>query len=334
MWDFSVSKAFGAMVRTAPYLIVRMLVYFGIALLYIIATGGGGAIGHGFTSFGDGDGAGAFYGALVGFGGASGFLYWAREYILYLVKAGHIAVLTKIYDGEELPGGRGQVDYGIDIVKSNFKEASILFGVDQLIKGVLKIITGTINKISMILPIPGLQNLTKIVGSILTLSLTYVDEIILAYHFRSGSDNAWESAKDGLILYAQNYGKMAKNAVWLWLLMWILTIVIFAFLLLPSLAIIRAFPGDIGGWAFVLSFLVAWSFKAALLEPIAIYALMQVYFKTIEGQSPDAVWEERLEKASAKFRELKDKAAGYISSKMPGGGSRDSTAAHEAPAPE
>lgn len=318
MWDFSLSKAFGAMIATAPYLVVRMLVYFGIALLYIFATGGGGAIGYGFSSFGDGEGAGAFYGALIGFGGASGFLYWAREYILYLVKAGHIAVLTKIYDGEELPDGRGQVDYGIGIVKSNFKEASVLFGVDQLIKGVLKIITGTLNKIGMFLPIPGLQTLTKIFGSILTMSLTYVDEIILAHHFRSGSDNAWDSAKQGLVLYAQNYGKMVKNAVWLWLLMWILTILIFVFLLAPSLAIIRAFPGDIGGWAFVLSFLVAWSFKAALLEPIAIYALMESFFKATEGQEPDPEWERKLESASGKFRELKDKATAFVSSKLPG----------------
>jgi len=331
MWDFSLSKAFSAMVQTAPYLIVRMLVYFGIALLYIVATGGGGAIGYGFSSFGDGEGAGAFYGALIGFGGASGFLYWAREYILYLVKAGHIAVLTKIYDGEELPDGRGQVDYGVDIVKSNFKEASVLFGVDQLIKGVLKIITGTLNTIGTLIPIPGLRNLTKIIGSILTMSLTYVDEIILAHHFRSGSDNAWDSAKHGLVLYAQNYGKMAKNAVWLWLLMWILTILIFAFLLAPSLVIIRAIPGDIGGWAFVLSFLIAWSFKAALLEPIAIYALMETFFKTTEGQEPDPEWERKLESASGKFRELKDKATAFVSSKLPDQDTSNDTQTPEAP---
>lgn len=334
MWDFSVSKAFGAMISTAPYLIVRMLVYFGIALLYIVATGGGGAIGYGFSSFGDGEGAGAFYGALIGFGGASGFLYWAREYILYLVKAGHIAVLTKIYDGEELPDGRGQVDYGVEIVKSNFKEASVLFGVDQLIKGVLKIITGTLHKIGMFIPIPGLRNLTKIIGSILTMSLTYVDEIILAHHFRSGSDNAWDSSKQGLVLYAQNYGKMAKNAVWLWLLMWILTILIFAFLLAPSLVIIRAIPGDIGGWAFVLSFLIAWSFKAALLEPIAIYALMETFFKTTEGQEPDPEWERKLESASGKFRELKDKATSFVSSKLPGQDASDDAQAPVIPQQE
>ncbi len=312
MWDFSISNAFGAMARTTPYLVVRMLVYFGIALLYIVATGGGGAVGYGVTSFGDGEGAGAFWGALIGFGGASGFLYWAREYILYLVKAGHIAVLTRHLDGEELPGGRGQVDYGVSIVKENFKEASVLFGLDQLVKGVLKVVTGTLHTVGAIIPIPGLHNLTKIIGNILTLSLTYVDEIILAHHFRTGSDNAWESSKNALVLYAQNYGTMAKNAVWLWLLMWVLTIVIFLVLLAPALAIITAIPGNIGFWSFVLAFLIAWSVKAALLEPIAMYALMQVYFKKIEGQDPNAEWEARLEKASAKFRELKDKAAAFV----------------------
>lgn len=312
MWDFSISNAIGAMVRTLPYLVVRMLVYFGIALLYIVATGGGGAVGYGFTSFGEGEGAGAFWGALIGFGGASGLLYWAREYILYLVKAGHIAVLTRYYDGEPLPDGRGQVDHGVAIVKEHFKEASVLFGVDQLIKGVLKTMTRILNTAGAILPIPGLQSLTKVVGSVLTMSLTYVDEIILAHHFRSGSNNAWESSKNALVLYAQNYGKFAKNAVWLWLMMWIVTLLIFALLLVPALALIQAIPGDIGFWSFVLAFLLAWSVKAALIEPLAMYALMQVYFKTIENQTPNPEWEARLEKASAKFRELKDKAAGYV----------------------
>ncbi len=318
MWDFSLSGAIGAMLRTAPYIVVRMAVYFGIALLYILATGGGGAIGYGVTSFGEGEGAGAFYGALFGFAGASGVLYWAREYILYLVKAGHIAVLTKLHDGEELPGGRGQVDYGVQIVKDNFKEASVLFGLDQLVKGVLKVITGTLNTVATILPIPGLRNLADIIGKVLTLSLTYVDEIILAYHFRTGSENAWASSRDALILYAQNYGKMVKNAIWLLIFMWLLTFLILLFILAPAFFVIQLFPGNIGGWSFVLSFLVAWSFKAAFLDPVAMYALMSVYFKTIEGQEPDQVWEERMDKASAKFREIKDKAASFVSSKTSG----------------
>ena len=66
-------------------------------------------------------------------------MYWIREYILYLVKAGHIAVLVKVHDGQKLPDGRDQINYARGIVKQRFTEASVLFGLDQLIKGVLRV---------------------------------------------------------------------------------------------------------------------------------------------------------------------------------------------------
>ncbi len=307
-WDFSLSQSLSAMMKTAPFIVVRMIVYFGIALLYIFATGAGGAVGYGFTSFGDGQGAGAFYGAMFGFAGASGLLYWAREYILYIVKAGHIAVLTHVYDGKDLPGGRGQVEYATNAVKERFADASVLFGVDQLIKGVLKVITGTLNTVANFIPIPGLSNLTKMASAIVKMSLTYVDEIILAHAIRTQSDNTWNSSREALVLYAQNYGKFVKNAVWLSLMMWALTIFIFFVMLAPTLAMISIFPGNIGFWGFVVAFILAWSVKAAVIEPVAMYALMQVYFKTIEGQEPNTEWEERLESASKHFRDLKEKA--------------------------
>ena len=51
----------------------------------------------------------AFWGGAIGFGLASFALYLAREYILYLVKAAHIAVLVEIYDGRPIPAGSGQL---------------------------------------------------------------------------------------------------------------------------------------------------------------------------------------------------------------------------------
>lgn len=320
MWDFDISASLGAMLRTAPFLILRMLVYFGIAVLYILATGVGGALGYGFTSFGDGEGAGAFYGALIGFAGASGLLYWAREYILYLVKAGHIAVLVHVFEGRQIPGGRGQIDYATSVVKEHFAQASILFALDQLVKGILRALSGIINIFAMIIPIPGLDTLVRIVNAILRMSLTYVDEVILAHNFRVRSDNPWETSRQALILYAQNYKTMVKNAAWLWLMMWLLTIIIFLVMIGPAFALMAIFPGNLGFWAFITAFIFAWSFKAALLEPLAIYALMQVYFRTVDGQVPDAEWETRLEHASDKFRELTEKArsrfAGAFDSRM------------------
>lgn len=310
LWDFSLSGALGAMRKTAPFILVRMAVYFGIALFYIFATGGGGLVGYGVTAFGDADsrGGGALWGAIFGFAGASGVLYWAREIILYYVKAGHIAVLVSVMDGKELPEGRNQITHAFAVVKERFAETSVLLALDQLIKGVLAAITGTINFVAGFIPIPGLQNIINVINAILRMSLTYVDEIILAYNIRIASANPWETSRQALILYAQNFGSMVKNAVWLWLFMWVLTLLIFIVILGPFVALAAAMPGDLTVAGFVIAFIFAWSFKAALLEPLAIYALMQAYFKKIEGQVPNQEWDDRLTKASAKFRKLKDRA--------------------------
>ena len=313
-WDFSLTAALNMMRKTAPFILLRMGIYFGIALLYIIATGGGSGIGYALTAIGDGEGVGALYGAIFGFAGASGVLYWAREYILYIVKAGHIAVMTKLYDQESFPDGKGQIAFAKDIVTDRFAEANILFGVDQLVKGVLKVITGILNSVASFIPIPGLSNLTKMVSAVIKMSMTYVDEIILAQLIRSNAENPWQESQRALILYAQNYKSILKNAIWLSLMMWVLTIVVFVVMLAPAAALVALYPGEAGFWGIVIAFIFAWSAKAALIEPVAIYALMQVYFKKIEGQEPDPVWEERLNKTSKHFRQLKDKALAMVPS--------------------
>ena len=65
------------------------------------------------------------------------------------------------------------------------------------------------------------------------------------------------------------------------------------------------------GW-FVLALVFAWAIKAALVEPFCIAALMEVYFRTIEGQAPDPEWDRRLAEAARQFRELKDRAPGTL----------------------
>ncbi|MGN6150362.1 MAG: hypothetical protein ACTHPD_17655, partial [Rhizomicrobium sp.] len=140
-----------------------------------------------------------------------------------------------------------------------------------------------------------------------------VDEVILAYLIRTRTTNPWQTAEDGLVLYAQNYKHFLKNALWLWVIMWAVTILIFAVLLGPVGALVWIFPGHNAGlWAFVLALIFAVALKKALLEPLAIASLMQVYFKTIEGQQPDPEWSARLSQASGKFRELAQKAADWL----------------------
>ncbi len=309
MWDFDIGRTLGIMARTWPFIALRLVVYFAITVAYLLATGTGAGIGYGLGHLSDDPGAFAIGGGVVGFLLVSAVLYWVREYILYLVKAGHIAVIVHLVEGREVPGGQGQIDYATGVVRARFKEASLLFVVDQLIKGVLRIVTGLIGGFANVLPIPGLQAIAGFANSVIRISLTYVDEIILGYNIRTGSDAPFESARRGLVLYAQNGGRMVKNAVWLAVFMWLLTFAIFLFMLAPAAAVLYLMPGALAGWSFALAIVFAWAIKAALLEPFAIAALMQVYFRAIEGQTPDPEWDRKLSGASRHFRELKDRAA-------------------------
>lgn len=309
MWDFDIGRTLGIMARTWPFIALRLVVYLAITVAYIAATGAGAGVGYGFGHIWSEPGSSAFVGGVAGFFLVSAVLYWAREYILYLVKAGHVAVIVHLVDGREVPGGRGQIGYATEVVRARFKEASLLFVVDQLIKGVLRVITGLLGGIANALPVPGLQAVAGFAGSVVRISLTYVDEIILGYNVRTGSDAPFDDARRGLVLYAQNGGRMVRNAVWLAVFMWLLAIAVFLVMLAPAAAVLYLMPGALAGWSFALALVFAWAIKAALLEPFAVAALMQVYFRAIEGQTPDADWDSRLSDTSRHFRELKQRAA-------------------------
>jgi hypothetical protein len=311
MWDFDFGRTLGMMARTWPFIVLRLIVYFTITVAYVVATGVGAGVGFGVGHiFGGGDGPAGFavFGGLGGILLVSVVLYWLREYILYMVKAGHIAVLVELIDGHELPEGNSQIEHARAVVTERFGEANVLFVLDQLVKGVIGVITGLLGGAARFLPIPGLQGLIGFINTVIRLSLTYVDEVILGYNIRLRSDQPFETARHGVVLYAQNGMVMVKNAVWLALMMWGLAFFVFLVMLAPAGAVFYLMPGQLAGWSFVLAIIFAWAIKAALIEPFVIAALMQVYFKVIEGQVPDPEWDERLAGASRHFRELKDKA--------------------------
>jgi hypothetical protein len=318
MWDFEIGRTFGLMARTYPFIIFRMLVYFGITIAYLAAVGTGGVIGYGVGRVFTDPGAYAtfaFWGAIAGFALVSIIVYWIREYLLYVLKAGHIAVMVHLIEGREVPGGQGQIAYARQVVAERFTETNVLFALDQLIKGVIGAITGMLGGIANFIPIPGLSGLISFINGVIRVSLTFVDEIILGYNIKTGSQNPWETAQEGIVLYAQNGRTMLKNAIWLTVIMWIISIILFLAVLTPAAGLLYYYPGRFGGWAFALTIVFVWAFKAAFLEPFAIAALMSVYFKTVEGQTPDPEWLAKLNNASAKFRDIGQKALDWARGK-------------------
>ena len=107
------------MVRTMPFLLLRLAVYAGIALAYVLASAVGAGIGYGIGAASGSSAGGALLGALFGFIVVGAIMFWARAYLLYLVKAGHIAVLVELIDGRSLPAGKGQVEHGKDVIKAS-----------------------------------------------------------------------------------------------------------------------------------------------------------------------------------------------------------------------
>jgi len=314
MMDFKLGEVLSLIGRTTPFLVFRFLIYFGITLAYVLITGIGAGLGYGIGGIGGEPEAGGMWGGLAGFGLAGAAVYLLREYLLYLVKAGHIAVLVELMDGKQIPGGKGQIDYAQGIVRERFTQSSVLFGLDQLIKGVLKAFNRVFFTIANFLPIPGVQGIAKFINTIINLSLTYLDEVILAYNLRTRADNPWAASRTALVLYAQNYQAFLKNAFWLAFVIWGLTFIVFLLILAPVAGLVSLFPGTAGPLALIIALVFAWGIKQAVIEPIGMTALMQVFFKVTEGQQPNSEWEDKLDGVSKKFSELKRKAGDWAPS--------------------
>lgn len=311
MWDFSLRQSMSLLARTMPFILLRCAVYFGITLAYIVMTGIGAGIGYGIGGLGNEgfQAGGALWGGLAGFALTGGILFFLREYILYTVKAGHIAVMVQLLDEGELPVGKSQIAYASKIVKNRFAQTNVLFALDLLIKGVVNAITGLVQGIGNILPIPGVNQVMGIVKAFLRIAVGLVDEVILAYIIRTNSQNPWLSSRAALVLYGQNATAMLKNAAWLTLIVYGVSFVVFLIMLVPAAALAYFMPGSWSAASVIFALLFAWAIKSALIEPFAIACLLQAYFHVTAGQSPNPEWEARLDQISSKFKELKDKAS-------------------------
>lgn len=312
--NLQLGRAFRIVMQTMPYVMYRAMVYgaicgiLAIVLLFLALIGrvfGGAAAGVLFIIL------------LVGGGFGARLL---REYVLYLLRAGHVAVMTEIIETGSLPEGVSQTQWGKEKVIAHFKEVSVLAFIDQLVKGVIKALNRRLFNIMSIFPIPGMDGAKKVVGKIVDNSLTYVDESILAHTFRTKSENVYSAAQSGIILYCQAWKGLLTNAVALTILCYVSTIVCALIFLVPLGAIAVMLP-ETWGFAkfglFVLALFMGFSLKWILFDPIACAATILTFLNETKDMTPDPTWNDRIESVSSRFRELKDKAASYTTQEAP-----------------
>lgn len=309
--DASVATAFNLFLKTLPYALIRfgiLLVVTTVTIIWGILTFGGAAwIGERVHSlFG-----------LIWFAGGSGiygYIWYALvRYGLYMIKCGHIAVLTElITHGQIGNGNEGMFDYGKRIITEKFTQVNVLFALDALVDGVVMAFNNTLDWIGSILPIPAFEGIMKLIKGILFSASTYIDETIFSYSLARGETNPWRGGQEGLIYYCQNVKEILKTALYVVVLDKICTALLWVMFLAPALALVWLFGGIIGGAALVASVMCAANARSAFLEPLFLIMVMIKFHVSAENQPINLDWDTRLGDLSGNFIEIKEKAAAWI----------------------
>lgn len=302
----SLSTAFKLVMRTMPILLVRLGVSIAlwlVALVYLGVTGGvSWLIGQAIPIVG----VILFFVAIV----AMAPLYnLAYRYILYVIKAAHIAVVSEILVNGDLPKGTGQLAWGKQRVQERFGETSAMFVVDELVAGVVNAFTGTVYSIASWLPGDTLDTLVRIVNRVIRFATSYIDEAILARSFYTNSDNVWENARDGVVLYGMTWRPILMNAVALMVISYIPFVVAFILFAAPVGFLLSIFSTTLAGWSLLATLVLAWLIKVAVGDAFAMIAIIATYQRETAGLTPDPQMAARLDQVSDKFQELKERAA-------------------------
>jgi hypothetical protein len=247
---------------------------------------------------------------LIAIGGGFGLVRWASRYYFYLLKAAHTAVMTEFIVHGRAPEAN-QIAYGRQQVTERFRDTSVMFAVDVLVDGAVKAAVRTFARIAGLLPIPGLDALTKLLERVAVASTTFIDEAVLSRAYAQREQNVWRVAHDGVILYAQAWRPILTNAVALTLIGYVEYVLLLVILAIPALAIAAVVPAA-GPVLAILVFVGAWMIKLAVADAFALAATLVAYHRTTENLTPNPEWKAKLEGASEKFKELGRKAAAAV----------------------
>lgn len=230
----------------------------------------------------------------------------ARKYILYLVSAGHVAVIAHTVHQGEPP--ENQVSYGKDMVKANFVSASALFALDQVIKTVLNQFNRAVIRLTNLIDfVPALKNIVTILRRSVTLVGRQLDHAIMAQIFIEEEKSNWAAARDGLVLYAKCWKSLLASSLILVLGMYAVAGLLL--LLVSPVALVIGQFGNVGqfiGWAFVIGIVLTIHF--GFVDPFVKTVLITTYLEESKELTPDSETMDFLEERSSKFREVLDNA--------------------------
>ncbi len=311
--DYGLFAAFGLLLRTFPYALIRfaILLAFSFAtIIWLLVTIGG-------LVWFSAHVAPAFGWVWFLFGVLLAGWYWmvSLRYFLHLIECGHVAVLTQlIVHGQIGNGSESMFDYGRRVVTEHFGQVNLLFVMNLLVRGVLNAFHRTLDFIAAALPVPGLGAITTLLTAVVRAATRYMDKAILSYNLACNADNPWTGARDGLVYYCQNARPILKTAAWIVVAELALSVLLWLLLLGPAAAITVMLPPSVRGVGAISVFsavLLALAARGAFIKPLFLIMILVRFHTAIEGQPIRQDWVARLDELSAKFRTLGQKAQAY-----------------------
>ncbi len=113
MWSFSILRSLALVFATWPFTVLRLLVMGAVTLACLVSVSVGAGLGWGIGHVGSADfqSGATVWGGIAGIAVVSIWVWTLREYLTYLLTAGHVAAMVMVLDGRTLPSGRAQIDF-------------------------------------------------------------------------------------------------------------------------------------------------------------------------------------------------------------------------------
>lgn len=253
--------------------------------------------------------------------------FFLAHYIGYLLKAGHIAVITDTISNRNMP--EDQIQHAFIRTKKRYATADIYFLVDSLIGGALRQIQHISERAhSTADSVSGVNTSARISKLLTDIFLGYIVVICLGYTFYKDEQNAYKSAADGIALCYQNRKKLLKNAsvtvmtvIILFVLCGIILFLLFLALfgtILPDMKVILALL-----FAGFLTYVI----KYAFIDTWIMIKTNLIFLELAPKTAITYDLYEKLSRYSKKFRKLfnKGQQIGGVATNYSAGGKADNS---------
>lgn len=234
----------------------------------------------------------------------------SQYYLGYLLKAGHIAVVTSLVTTGNLP--ENPFAYGVEKVKKKFVTAAAYFAVDRLVAGAVNQINSGLDIVGNILgKIPGMDSVVSFAKSFVNIALGNVDECCLAYTFYHEEQSSFKSAADGVVIYFQNWKVILKDALKTALVTFVISIIAGLLLLLAAMGILNVvgLPGfGVFAVAFMLTMMIVLIVKSAVMDSYTMVCMICSYMQVAPSTEITFDLYDKLCNLSSKFKNLFQKA--------------------------